>query len=312
MVGYSPNSEHHLTGSQLGIAGATSGAVSRALTQPLDVLKIRFQLQVEPTAGRETAKSKYRGVLQATRLVVKEEGVSALWKGHIPAQGLSLLYGASQFYTYELLTHYACDLKFNPAAFWVHFTCGALSGCSACFITNPLDVVRTRLIAQGEPKIYSGMTSAFTAIVRKEGFLAFYKGLTPSLILIAPQIGAVFACYEFFHDAWCSTLPNATGWAPLICGAMAGVCSKTLVYPLDLAKKRLQVTGFEHARKSFGEVVVYRGLGHVLWRTATKEGLHGLFKGVWPSVLKAAFTTGLQLAVYEQTCHMLVLMAHHH
>jgi solute carrier family 25 (mitochondrial thiamine pyrophosphate transporter), member 19 len=44
MVGYSPNSEHHLSGSELGFAGATSGAVSRALTQPLDVLKIRFQV----------------------------------------------------------------------------------------------------------------------------------------------------------------------------------------------------------------------------------------------------------------------------
>lgn len=44
MVGYSPNREHQLSGSALGFAGATSGAVSRALTQPLDVLKIRFQV----------------------------------------------------------------------------------------------------------------------------------------------------------------------------------------------------------------------------------------------------------------------------
>jgi solute carrier family 25 (mitochondrial thiamine pyrophosphate transporter), member 19 len=54
------------------------------------------QLQVEPTTGREKTKSKYRGVYQATKLLLREEGSSALWKGHIPAQGLSLLYGASQ------------------------------------------------------------------------------------------------------------------------------------------------------------------------------------------------------------------------
>lgn len=57
-----------------------------------------IQLQLEPVggAGHEAARSKYRGMLQATRAVVTEEGLGALWKGHVPAQGLSLLYGAVQ------------------------------------------------------------------------------------------------------------------------------------------------------------------------------------------------------------------------
>lgn len=40
----------------------------------------------------------------------------------------------------------------------------------------------------------------------------------------------------------------------LLCGCGSGVISKTLTYPLDLFKKRLQVGGFEHARSAFGQV----------------------------------------------------------
>lgn len=37
-------------------------------------------------------------------------------------------------------------------------------------------------------------------------------------------------------------------------GFMAGVAAKTIVYPLDVAKKRLQLQDFIHSRNGFGKV----------------------------------------------------------
>lgn len=45
MVGFKPEKETHLSPTEQAFAGAVTGAVSRALFQPFDVLKIRFQVQ---------------------------------------------------------------------------------------------------------------------------------------------------------------------------------------------------------------------------------------------------------------------------
>lgn len=60
----------------LNLCSALAGAVARFVVGPLDVLKIRFQVQLEPiAAGVKT--SHYTSMRQALVTIVKEEGIKA-------------------------------------------------------------------------------------------------------------------------------------------------------------------------------------------------------------------------------------------
>lgn len=91
----------------------------------------------------------------------------------------------------------------------------------------------------------------------------------------------------------------------LVAGCLAGLVAKTIVYPLDLARKRLQIQGFEHGRAGFGEHFQCSGLAQCFLLTYKNEGLRGFFKGLGPSQYKAALMTGLHFTFYEQTLHFI-------
>lgn len=55
------------------IAGGLAGAVSRLAVGPLDVVKIRMQVQLEPIT--QGVNSKYTGIVQALKTIVREEGI---------------------------------------------------------------------------------------------------------------------------------------------------------------------------------------------------------------------------------------------
>ncbi|KAM4012516.1 mitochondrial thiamine pyrophosphate carrier-like [Anomaloglossus baeobatrachus] len=313
MVGYDPSSEGRLlSATEVATAGSLSGLVTRAAISPLDVIKIRFQLQIEDVNGRGKP-GKYRGILHAVRLILREEGVPGFWKGHIPAQLLSVCYGAVQFVSFEALTKAIhTSTSFDSRAPAMHFLCGGLAACSATLAVQPLDTLRTRFAAQGEPKVYRTLRHAIITMYRTEGVLTFYRGLCPTLLAVFPYAGLQFSSYNLLQRVWSWLLPcnhdKRDNLKSLLCGSGAGVISKTVTYPLDLFKKRLQVGGFEQARAAFGEVKTYKGLVDCASRVRKEEGFKGLFKGLSPSLLKAAVSTGLTFFCYEMFCSMFLSM----
>ncbi|KAM9779864.1 mitochondrial thiamine pyrophosphate carrier [Neosynchiropus ocellatus] len=303
MVGFDPAAHGAaLSPEEVALAGSAAGMVTRALISPFDVIKIRFQLQIERLSSLRP-EGKYWGLFQASRCIYTEEGLSAFWKGHIPAQLLSIAFGAVQFASFEFLTEVVHKMTpYDSQTAGVHFVCGGLSACSATVVCQPLDTLRTRFAAQGEPKVYFNLRHAVSTMYRNEGVLTFYRGLSPTLVAVFPYAGLQFFFYKVFKQLLTPPSKSADSGGSvlsLVSGSGAGMISKTITYPFDLFKKRLQVGGFEEARARFGKVRNYKGLLDCAVCIAREEGVQGFFKGLSPSLVKAALSTGFTFFWYE-------------
>ncbi|GAA47751.1 Mitochondrial thiamine pyrophosphate carrier [Clonorchis sinensis] len=321
------------------LAGSLSGFSVRLLTQPFDVLKIRFQLQVEPIKRLSPA-SYYSSLPQAFCRIFREEGIYGLWKGHVPGQLLSVTFCGVEFAVFYGLKALSAT-SFGYLQTHVHrdLIYGTVAGTIAMTLCQPLDVMRTRLVAQGQKRVYSGLVMGLLELVRNEGVLALWRGLGPSCVLIVPQTAVTFAAYEQLKRTYQNHIGSITRssvnvsspdlkdslprWASLIAGSVSGLIAKTAVYPLDLIKKRLAVRGFEEARRCFGQVPdSYTAASYRLSnlrRVPTQfyatlacfhgilvqEGLIGLFKGWTPSACKAMLSTGLTFLFFEQYLQLL-------
>ena len=148
----------------------------------------------------------------------------------------------------------------------------------------------------------------------------------PSLIQIIPFSGLLFGFNRLFKQLWhrfittsFSDEPDELGdsyksnmQAVLhviesgFCGAAAGFAAKSIVYPLDLLKKRLQVQGFGYARKEFGAHHDYKSLLDGIRQIYKTESITGFYKGIVPSLLKSGFSTSMQFIVYEEIIRLLI------
>ncbi|KAF6768758.1 hypothetical protein AHF37_09281 [Paragonimus kellicotti] len=162
-------------------AGFLAGFMVRFLTQPFDVLKIRFQvgfpiacrhvlkLQVEPIKRRSG--SYYRSLPQAFERILKEEGLTAFWKGHVPGQLLSMTFCGVEFAVfYGLSALPSTELQDNQShSAHRDLLYGVAAGTVATTCCQPLDVMRTRLVAQGRHKVCT-ICPTCADLITKPGF----------------------------------------------------------------------------------------------------------------------------------------------
>ncbi|GAA5969066.1 hypothetical protein JCM11641_007456 [Rhodosporidiobolus odoratus] len=285
-------------------AGAAAGAASRTVVSPLERLKIILQIQ--------GSSAQYRGVWHGLVKMWQEEGLTGYMKGN----GINVLriapYSAVQFSTYELCKN---ALKSIDGAIDTprRLLAGSLAGIASVVSTYPLDLVRARLSIESaslgmEERRRNGKSTGIVRmtlrVMREEGGVkALYRGLVPTCAGVAPYVAFNFASYELLKLQLTggdpTRQPGTLG--KLICGGVAGAISQTATYPMDLLRRRFQMVGMKSQALGYE----YGGAWDAVLTILRKEGLRGLYKGIWPNLLKCAPSMATSFAVYEATKDML-------
>ncbi|KAI1356859.1 mitochondrial dicarboxylate carrier protein [Xylaria sp. FL0043] len=300
---------------QVVAAGATAGLISRFVIAPLDVVKIRLQLQShslsDPLSHRDLRGSPiYKGTIRTLQHIVKHEGITGLWKGNVPAEMMYVSYAVVQFTAYRsttLLLHRLSGDDANnrlPQAA-ESFISGAAAGAAATATTYPLDLLRTRFAAQGNDRVYTSLRRAIWEIRRDEGMKGFFRGLAPGLAQIVPLMGIFFAIYESARlPLGQLNLPWGSGDATA--GVLASVVAKTGVFPLDLVRKRIQVQGPTRSRYVHRNIPEYAGTLRTIRQILKQEGVRGLYRGLTVSLMKAAPASAVTMWTYERALNFLI------
>lgn len=196
-----------VTGRATFLAGLSAGVTEAvAVVTPMEVIKIRLQAQHHSLADPLDI-PKYRNAAHALYTVLKEEGVGALYRG---VSLTALRQGSNQAvnftaYTYfkEALMAYQPQLEGNGLPGYQTTLIGLVSGAMGPLSNAPIDTIKTRLQKTPAEEGVSAM-KRITAIAgdmfRQEGFHAFYKGITPRIMRVAPGQAVTFTVYEYLKD----------------------------------------------------------------------------------------------------------------
>ena len=99
-------------------------------------------------------------------------------------------------------------------------------------------------------------------------------------------------------------IPILSDVATGLLGGVSGFITKTITFPMDTIKRRMQVQGFAEGRAEMGITPQYRSLWHCLVTIYKDEGVRkGLFKGWLPGAIKAFPSGVVQFIFLERSMY---------
>jgi len=193
----SPTIDQETLGKNL-LSGIIAGAISSSICNPTDVLKVRLQAQTVTSAQQP------QSMFAAFREIYKLEGLRGLYRGVGPtAQRASVIAGV-ELPVYDFSKRQLISRGIMGDTVATHFAASVFAGLAGAIASNPIDVVKTRMMNQRNVKssstdqIYKSSMDCVTRTVKTEGFMALYKGFVPTFVRLTPWNILFFLSYEQF------------------------------------------------------------------------------------------------------------------
>ncbi|VDN53808.1 unnamed protein product [Dracunculus medinensis] len=174
---------------------------------------------------------------------------------------------------------------------------GSLASVFAAFVLCPTELIKCKLQAQREvnPDVHSSSFSVFRDLYRDRGFCAFFVGLGPTLMREMPGYFFFFGAYEISRYYFTSPGMKKDDIGLLrtaVSGAIGGMALWTSIFPADVIKSRMQVSGGGNFQSTFMDII-------------KNNGFRGLYKGLAATLLRTCLASGCLFIAYEESKKLL-------
>ncbi|KAK9962962.1 hypothetical protein ABG768_006197 [Culter alburnus] len=197
----------------LTVASMLTGLVSVGVGAPVDLVKIRLQLQTQPVlaenfnlAGNGSVPLRsmgiqsqfmYRGPLHCISTILQNEGIQGLYRG----AGAMILRDVPGYTLYFIPYILFCNWLNPDGSGTPHPCCvwlaGGLAGSISWVTATPADVVKSRLQADAmQQRKYKGIVHCIMQSYKTEGIHVFFRGATVNAIRGFPMSATMFLGYE--------------------------------------------------------------------------------------------------------------------
>eukprot|EP00735_Rhodelphis_limneticus_P010050 TRINITY_DN2910_c6_g1::TRINITY_DN2910_c6_g1_i20::g.3922::m.3922 TRINITY_DN2910_c6_g1::TRINITY_DN2910_c6_g1_i20::g.3922 ORF type:complete len:310 (+),score=43.09,sp/B0G143/UCPB_DICDI/45.16/6e-86,sp/B0G143/UCPB_DICDI/30.21/9e-10,Mito_carr/PF00153.22/2e-17,Mito_carr/PF00153.22/5.1e-23,Mito_carr/PF00153.22/2.4e-21,NifU/PF01106.12/4.4e+03,NifU/PF01106.12/0.28 TRINITY_DN2910_c6_g1_i20:544-1473(+) len=298
--------------------------VAAAITNPIDVIKVRLQLQGQMqgqvlsganSTANPSSNVHYRGFLRGSFQIAQAEGVSGLYKGLTASLMREGTYSSLRIGLYEVFKPIFSRSEKGQESLLSKIASGACSGCIGAAMTTPTDLVKVRMQAdlsknKAQAK-YPSTLKAFAMIYQSGGMKALYQGTVPNTqraaIISAAQLGS----YDHIKQTVLRYEIASEGFTlHFICSMLAGLVTAIASSPVDVIKSRIM----NQSRNTAAAAVAsspsgaasslagpqYANSLDCFVKILRYEGPLGLYKGFVPNYLRLGPHTIVTFVVYEQ------------
>ncbi|XP_050299679.1 mitochondrial glycine transporter-like isoform X2 [Anthonomus grandis grandis] len=165
--------------------GFCARSLSGAILIPITVVKTRFESGVYD----------YNSLASALKQIYRTEGIRGMTCGLVPTlfrdapfSGLYLMFYNQ---TKQLVSR---DLLNSPYSSPIHFSCGLTAGILASIVTQPADVLKTKM--QLYPNKFNNLWSVIVYVQGNYGIRGFFKGMVPRTLRRTLMAAMAWTVYE--------------------------------------------------------------------------------------------------------------------
>ncbi|CCE89559.1 Oac1p TDEL_0A02270 [Torulaspora delbrueckii] len=282
-------------------AGGLAACIAVTVTNPIELVKIRMQLQGELSSSLQRT---YKNPVQGMGVIFKNEGIRGLQKGLVAAYIYQICLNGSRLGFYEPLrgvmnkTFYPEEEPHKVQNVTINVVSGAASGIIGAVLGSPLFLVKTRLqsysdvVKIGEQTHYTGVWNGLKTIFQKEGFMGLYRGVDAAILRTGAGSSVQLPIYNtakhflLNHDI----MKDGTG-LHLTASTISGLGVAVVMNPWDVILTRIY--------NQKGDL--YKGPLDCFIKTVRIEGVSALYKGFEAQVFRIAPHTIICLTMMEQT-----------